>query len=374
MLDCAIIGAGPAGAAAALKLAQAGYAVQLIERHDLPHPRPGGGGVSPAIGRWLDLDFDAVIATRVNRVRFTWQLSDPIEVTLKTEPMWMVQREHFDALLVERAQAAGATLQTQTTATAARFNGRAWQLTTSQGEQTARYVIVASGSAATIAGLPRSPGREAIAAALTVAQPPSQAAVAQFDFGTLKNGFIWNFPQGDRYTISGAIVGGKGKPTELRQALTHYAQQLGLTEADYTYRERSLRLWGDRQPLHAENVLLAGDAAGLADPLLGEGIRPAILSGIRAATAIMQALAGETGAIASYSQAIYEHWGSDMVLAQRLAGLFYKFPKLAYKVGVKRPAAANIMSQILCGELRYSDVTDKALQILKKSFLPGFGG
>jgi len=373
MQDCAIVGAGPAGAIAAYRLAQAGFKVDLLERELLPRARPSGG-VSPAVGRWVELDFSAAIAARVDRVRFTWQLGDPVEVALKTEPMWMVQRDRFDAFLVEQAQAAGATLHAPVEVTAAQFDGQAWQLTTPHGPQTARYLLLAAGSAAETGWLSLAPGRLAIAASLAVAAPPREPTLAQFDFGSLKNGFIWHFPQGDRSAISGAVMAGQGKSAELRQALTRYAQQVGLEPDTYTYRERPLRLWSGRQPLHAPQALLVGDAAGLADPLLGEGIRPAMLSGLRAAAAVEQALAGDSRAIAGYSQAIYDCWGSDMVLAQRLAALFYKFPKLAYKVGVKRPAAANIMSQILCGELRYRDVTDKAVQILKKSFLPGFGG
>ena len=59
------------------------------------------------------------------------------------------------------------------------------------------------------------------------------------------------------------------------------------------------------------------------------------------------------------------------IKADFLAGLFYKAPKIAYKVGVKRPAAGQLMGKILCGELSYSQVADKATQKLK--FIPGIG-
>jgi len=107
--------------------------------------------------------------------------------------------------------------------------------------------------------------------------------------------------------------------------------------------------------------------------LSGEGIRPSIYTGMKAAEAIDAALVGDGQALANYTKVISEEWGSDMLLAQRLAGLFYQFPGIAYKVGVKRPAAAQIMAKILCGELRYSDVTEQAMQRLKKSLLPGMG-
>jgi hypothetical protein len=54
--------------------------------------------------------------------------------------------------------------------------------------------------------------------------------------------------------------------------------------------------------------------------------------------------------------------------------MFHQFPKIAYKVGVKRPSAAQLMGKILCGELRYSEVTEKAMKRIKGSLIPGMGG
>jgi flavin-dependent dehydrogenase len=89
-----------------------------------------------------------------------------------------------------------------------------------------------------------------------------------------------------------------------------------------------------------------------------------------AAGAINEALSGDINALEKYSEAINEEWGTEMAWAQKLAGAFYRFPGIGYKVGVKHPSAAKIMGQIMCGELRYSDVTDRAL----KRLIPGFGG
>ena len=62
-----------------------------------------------------------------------------------------------------------------------------------------------------------------------------------------------------------------------------------------------------------------------------------------------------------------------MVWAGRLAGAFYRFPKVAYKVGVKLPAATIVISKILCGELHYADIANAAIKKLSNSFLPGRG-
>ena len=114
-----------------------------------------------------------------------------------------------------------------------------------------------------------------------------------------------------------------------------------------------------------------GEAAGIVDPLIGEGIRPAIFSGIKAADAVARAIAGDSNAIAQYTEVIAKTVGSNLSKAQFLAGLFFKAPKIAYKLGVKRPAAGKLMGKILCGELSYSEVVERATQKLK--FIPGIG-
>jgi flavin-dependent dehydrogenase len=132
-------------------------------------------------------------------------------------------------------------------------------------------------------------------------------------------------------------------------------------------------LWDGDQKLHTQNALLAGEAACVVDPFTAEGIRPSIFSGLRAAEAIDQALGGSTNALENYSRVMQEEWGSDMVWAQRLANVFYRVPGIAYRIGVKKPAATNKMVQILCGQLRYSDVAGGAIKTLSRNLIPGRG-
>jgi flavin-dependent dehydrogenase len=133
-----------------------------------------------------------------------------------------------------------------------------------------------------------------------------------------------------------------------------------------------LCLWDGNQKLHTENAVLAGEAACVVDPLTAEGIRPSIFSGLIAAGAIHQALSGDLSALANYTDTINEQWGTEMSWAKKLSSAFYRFPGVGYKVGVKRPGGAQIMSKILSGEIRYSDIAGRAIKRLMA--VPGFGG
>ena len=377
MFDCIIIGAGPAGATAGYHLAKKGRSILILDKAKLPRYKPCGGGVSPAIKQWFDFDFTPVIENTVTQVQFTWKQGDAVTTKLNMlEPMWMVQRDRFDDFLGQQAIAVGATIQDNSEVTQIKFVQDHWQVTTSQGTFSGKYLIAADGVRGNTSrwlGLPAK--NEAIGAALEITNaeatiPPQKAF---FDFGSLKNGYIWAFPKSNGYTISGGCFKGSIKSEELKKQLLNYARQKGWNLQDYRYSEYALALWNGNQPLHAQNALITGEAAGILDPLIGEGIRPAILTGVKAAEAIERALAGDNRALAGYSRIIREEWGEDMALAAKLAGLFYQFTQIAYNIAVKRPIAGQLMGRILVGDLKYRDVTEQAMQQLKKLLLPGFG-
>ena len=194
-----------------------------------------------------------------------------------------------------------------------------------------------------------------------------------FEFGMVKNGYIWNFPKADGYSIGiGTFRGGESQ--DFKSILSEYATLFGIDLKTAKQYGHPLCLWDGDQKLHAQNALLAGEAACVVDPMTAEGIRPSMFTGVKAAEAIDRALGGDLNALENYSRTIQEEWGKDMAWAQRIAGLFYRVPQLGYKVGVKRPAATERMAQILCGQLRYSDVASRAVKRLSTGLIPGMGG
>ncbi|MGC1248663.1 MAG: geranylgeranyl reductase family protein, partial [Spirulinaceae cyanobacterium] len=338
MLDCLIVGAGPAGSTAAYHLAKKGHSVLVLEKETLPRYKPCCGGVSPAVAQWFDFDFQPVINTTVNQVRYSWKSGDVVEVPLNSpQPMWMVQRGEFDQFLIERAKEQGAEVKQGTEVTGVEARGNGVTVTTSTGSFDARYLIAADGASGPLAAwLGLKPSKQCLAAALEIetAVSPENSQTAHFDFGSLKNGQIWLFPKANGYSISAGFLGGKGKEKELEKQLNNFATGLGLDTSKSEYHQSCMNLWSENKTLHTSNALLAGETAGLVDPLTAEGIRPSMFSGMKAAEAISEALGGKRDALGEYTKIIEQEWGSDLVLAQRLAGLFYKFPKIAYKVGV----------------------------------------
>ena len=376
MFDCIIVGAGPAGSSAAYHLAKQGHSVLVLEKANFPREKSCGGGVSPAIAQWFDFDFSPVVQNQVSQVKYTFKMGDPAEVELQgVTPMWMVQRGQFDNFLMEQATGKGAEFKSGVEVTGASLQGETWQVQTNNGTFEGKYLIAADGANSSVAkllGMDVTPTVAAASLQIPGDVSDRRKTTAFFDFGSLKNGFMWCFPKADGYSFSAAYVrDSKGKSEELKKQLTKYAESFNLDASQGEYQEHALNLWQKDRALHSDRALLVGEAAGMVDPLIGEGIRPAMFTGVKAADAIMAALEGDANALASYTESVNQEWGANLAKADFLAGLFFKAPKIAYKMGVKRPAAGQLMGKILCGELSYSQVAEKATQKLK--FIPGIG-
>lgn len=376
--DCIIVGAGPAGGSAAYHLAKRGRSVLVLEKAALPRYKPCAGGVSPIVAEWFDFDFSPVISLRIDAVRYTWNLGDPVETQLNdTEPIWMVRRDVFDHFLVQQAQRQGATLQDQTEVVGIDWHSNHWQVNLANDlpSLAGRYLIAADGAKGNMAKLLGFPARKrrlyaAIEAEAHILQPEPKA---HFEFGMVKNGYIWNFPKADGYSIGICNVPA-GKPQNLRELVTDYAQRaFGVDFTTITQYGHPICTWDGPQKLHTHQALLAGEAACVVDPFTAEGIRPSIFSGIQAAAAIHQALTGDVQALENYTAVMNEEWGGEMVWAKRLAQIFYRVPSLGYRLGIKQPSANRRMVNVLCGKERYSSVAQKAIKKLSAGIVPGLG-
>jgi flavin-dependent dehydrogenase len=110
-------------------------------------------------------------------------------------------------------------------------------------------------------------------------------------------------------------------------------------------------------------VLLAGDAAGLINPFFGDGILHAVKSGIIAAQCVIN------GTTLTYSDRIHAEFAANFDAARTLAQFFYQFPSLFYRYGIKQEKATYLATQLLSGELQFTEIMGRAMRRMRRAML-----
>ncbi|MFM9042489.1 MAG: NAD(P)/FAD-dependent oxidoreductase [Vulcanococcus sp.] len=367
--DVIVIGAGASGSAAAFHLAARGRRVLVLESQSLPRYKPCGGGMAASVQKLFPFELLPAVDQVITQVRFTWCLEDPVIAVLPGDsPFWIVQRSKLDHHLVQQAVVVGAELVEGCEVSSVARDGDGWCVEAAGHVYRSRAVVLADGSNSRFAsalGLGPARPRFAAAVAAEVEADVLDPDTARFEFGLVRHGFCWAFPRQGGYSIGvGTFVGREAADADA--VLAQLLPSLGLPADAGLRRSSPLRVWDGHHPLHAPGAVVVGDAASLCDPFLAEGLRPALLSGVRAAEAMDRYLADpdQSQALEGYSSTMRADWGESMAWGRRIAQVFYRVPKVGYQLGIKRPTAPQRIAQILSGEMGYGDIAQRVIKRL----------
>ncbi|MEO7058132.1 MAG: geranylgeranyl reductase family protein, partial [Lapillicoccus sp.] len=282
--DVVVVGAGPAGASAALSALtrEPGTRVLLLDRHDFPRDKCCGDGIAPqAVDVLRRLGAEDVVAGWTPVHRLTLSRGRRLVDGQMARPAWVIPRKVFDARLVDHAIRAGATLVRHRVRTI-RVDGDSVVLDdTFRG----RVVIGADGAQSVVRSALGAPPRAPRAIALRGYAPTAQTRSARqvIRYGDREQpSYAWAFDRGDGWSNVGygELADAPGLTREL---LLDQLERLipGAAESGRSWRAHHLPLsgwgWGPEQP--DGPLLLAGDAAGLVNPMTGEGIYYAVATG-----------------------------------------------------------------------------------------------
>jgi geranylgeranyl reductase family protein len=335
-VDVAVVGAGPAGSTAAYRLAAAGARVVLLDRQRFPRDKPCGGGLTMRGVGLLPYDVSPVVEDRVDRVLLRLRFGRTREQRFPEPVALMTQRRRLDHFLVERAAEVGADVRDGVRVRGVEADGDAMSVDVDGGRLTAAVVLGADGangvcSKALGLGADR---------AFAIAYEGNLAADAEsagghrgrmtLEIGTVPGGYGWIFPKGDHLNVG--VGGWAAEGPRLRDHLAKLCAQHDIRLDALT----SLR--GHRLPMRRSWGLTArgraavvGDAAGLVDPLSGDGMFEAFLSSKLASEAALDVLAGRAAGMEPYQarlrRALAGHaataWAAKLVLERATTLTYY---------------------------------------------------
>jgi geranylgeranyl reductase family protein len=351
--DVAIVGAGPAGSTAAYRLARAHARVLLIDKARFPRDKPCGGGLTMRAVRQLPFSVEPVVEDRITRARCRLRYGPVMERESRQVLCLMTQRRRLDAYLVERAVEAGVTFRDDVRAAVESETGL------SVGGETIEVGAVigadgANGMTARTLGLGGAiVNGVALEGNLSYDElpPGSWRGSLTLELATVPGGYGWIFPKGDHVNVG---VGGWGEEgPHLRRHLRVLCERHGVELRHLT------DVRGHRLPMRRPGTVLAkgralvvGDAAGVLDPVSGDGIYEALVTARLAAEHVLQLLEGRTEDLEGYAAAVHREldplasagWGAKKALD--------RFPRSVFAI-MRLPVTWRVLEKLMLGEVAH---------------------
>ena len=374
--DAIVVGAGPAGAWAGYTLARAGARVVIV---DFSHPRekPCGGGVT---GRALALVTDAIDAAAmpaavIESARFTDSASGrSATVALDARgvspasSLVVASRTMFDARLLEAAQRAGATL-VAARATDVTVESGGVTVDTSRGVLHASLVIGADGANSLVRRRVTRPlSRDQLSVATGYFAHGATSREVVIEITRDPPGYIWSFPRPDHLAIGiCADVNARASAGALRSSVAAWirtsrvAGNAPLTA--YSWPIPSLHAADfSRLTLAGPRWCLAGDAAGLVDPITREGIFFALQSGAFAANAALSANPAR-----EYGARVHDEIAPELRRAARWKDGFFRprFTQLLIDSLQRSVAVRGVMADLVAGRQPYAGLKWRLVKTLE---------
>jgi menaquinone-9 beta-reductase len=291
--DLAVVGCGPAGSAAAIGALRVdpSLRVVMLDRAEFPRDKSCGDGIAPQVIDLLDgVGVTGIVDGHVPVPRLRLDRGSFGVDREMVRPTWVIPRTTFDLRLVEAAQAAGATL----------LRHRVRELCQGSsvvldGEVEARTVVGADGAHSNVRralGVP--PGPMAVALRGYSPTPSNRANAQVIVFDTARQpAYAWSFDRGDGLSNVGygELLGHRHDRPAKAQLVERLDTLLpGATDGAGCWKGHQLPLSTGRWRPPAGRILLAGDAAGLVNPMTGEGIYYAVATGLAAGRAAAEAV------------------------------------------------------------------------------------
>jgi geranylgeranyl reductase family protein len=369
--DVLVVGAGPAGSATAHGLATAGLRVLVADRARFPRDKPCGGGLTTRAFRRCPVDPTEVVEERVDLVELRFRYGDSVVRKAAAPVIWMTQRRRLDAFLLDAARAAGADVREGVHVS--HDDG----VVSLDGERVTADVVVGADGANGQTAKSLSLGGAIVHGVALEGNVPYSALPADryrhravVELADIPGGYGWVFPKGDHVNVGVGAWADEGP--RLRDHLAAVCAAHGLVP------EQLENVRGHRLPLRrpgtrvaGERALLVGDAAGLIDPVSGDGMYECFVSAGLATAAIGDLLAGRAASLEPYGVALDAELAPLHRASWKLKRALDRWPRASWQVARTRLLWRSV-ERLLLGEIG-SPGEQRGLARLPLRLLDGLG-
>ncbi|MGC2399231.1 MAG: geranylgeranyl reductase family protein [Acidobacteriaceae bacterium] len=328
--DAVVVGAGPAGCAAAFDLAQAGLAVLLLDKSDFPRHKACAGGLTVKAVKALRYPIDPVVREVIRKIRL--QDGDRSTSLKSREAICvMTVRTELDQYCLNQTVTAGAHFRRIASVRQIVTSASMLHLHTNEEIFRTRFLVGADGASGQVRRLCGRGSWFSQGFALEVQawapEPGMEPGIdLTFDFAAVADGYGWIFPKKDHLNI-GVYVGSSSSGLTKSALLRYVTETAGAKKLDpITGQYLGMGAGSDEnefvQPELRDRVLLVGDAGGFVDPLTGEGIYGALHSGQGAAHAILRAIRQGESAPEAFARSVAAY-RKTLRFSIRAAAAFY---------------------------------------------------
>jgi len=372
MKRVAVLGGGPAGAVAAEQLASAGLAVTLIDEK-LAWEKPCGGGLTFRAYSQYPFLIDNAVPKRLVTQTVLAAPKAPAVTLEMGDPLVIYSRFDLNRMLLERAERAGAQIEKVRVTGMAR-SGPGWQLRTGSGVLEADFCVVATGARNPLRDVGTQFTPSDLMTAMGYYVPGEQAGI-DIQFLPKLEGYIWVFPRCGHLSVG--ICGKHETAASLRKRLERFMNERGLPWKGSTFYSHLLpsldaRSWRSNR-VAGEGWMAVGDAAGLVDPITGEGLYYAIRSADLASQVLLAS--GDLKKVAcEYRQRLRNDFAADLECGSQLAkrfflGRFLLGPVTTRMVQFTRRSAgfSDLMRDLFSGQQNYLGLKRRLFQNLNTS-------
>jgi flavin-dependent dehydrogenase len=301
---------------------------------------------------------------------------------------YQVRRDQFDLALLDEAISSGARVWTGTTL--GRITRMGTHFIVRVGGRTLKTgsIIAADGATSKVlrelVPQSRTGGNERVfyrpwtsAEGWASLKHPIDSRLVAIDLGSIKGGYAWSFPKKDSLWglgVAGFLTPLTDPKSELRKYLSRSHAELG-SEGALTWPLPNYRA---ARHGYIPGLFLVGDAGGIVDPFLGEGIYYAVLSGTKAAEAYLASRSwsadpsgSRENASKSYCRWLDSSIWPDFRQGSRLAQAIYRFPGVFFKLTGRYPGLLDLYASILTGEHDYRSFSKEIIGRALRRILPG---